>query len=121
VISGVLVALVVGVAAGFLNGFLVAKLRIPAILATLGTYEFFTGLAIVVTQGKPVSGMPPIYSALVGGKILGFLPVSTLIFAVAAVAVGFMLRRMSFGNKLYMVGTNPISAHFSGIGSFWLL
>ena len=52
------VALVVGVVCGLINGMLVAVLKIPPILATLGTLELFGGVALILTQGKPVSGVP---------------------------------------------------------------
>ncbi|MDO5066722.1 MAG: ABC transporter permease [Propionibacteriaceae bacterium] len=120
VAAGVLVALALGVLAGVLNGLLVAVVRIPAILVTLGTLELFTGVAIVVSEGKPISGLPMAYSSLLGGKVLG-VPTPLLIFVVMALIVGFVLHKMSFGTKIQLLGSNATAAKFSGLDSVGLL
>ncbi|MDO5678007.1 MAG: ABC transporter permease [Propionibacteriaceae bacterium] len=117
---GILVALVMGALAGLFNGFLVAKVKIPAILVTLGTLELFTGIAIIISAGRPVSGLPPVYGAVFGGKVLG-VPIPLIVFAVVAVAIWFVLHRMAFGSKLYMLGSNATAAKFSGLNSTSLL
>lgn len=119
-VAAVVFSLVLGAAAGALNGLLVAKVRIPAILVTLGTLELFTGIAIIITAGKPVSGLPPLYSEVLGGKLLG-IPVQLLVFAGVAVVIGFILQKTAFGAKLYMLGSNATAAKFSGINSLTLL
>ena len=120
VLVAVVLALACGVLAGAFNGFLVAVVRIPAILVTLGTLELFTGIAVVVSAGKPISGLPPAYSSLLGGKVLG-VPTPLLVFAVVALLIGFVLHRMSFGTRLYLLGSNATAAKFSGLGSVGLL
>lgn len=116
----VLVALGLGLAAGVFNGFLVSVVRIPAILVTLGTLELFTGVAIVVSEGRPVGGLPIAYSMIVGAKI-GGIPVPLIIFAVMAALVWFALHKMAYGAKLYMLGSNATAAKFSGLNSMTLL
>jgi len=118
---GVGAALVVGALAGVVNGLLVAKVRIPAILATLGTLELFTGLAVVITRGQPISGLPPGYSDFVGGNAFGVIPMPFVIFVIVTVVVGLFLHRMGYGSKLFSVGSNATAAHFSGVNSTWLL
>ena len=120
VLVAVVLALACGVLAGAFNGFLVAVVRIPAILVTLGTLELFTGIAVVVSAGKPISGLPPAYSSLLGGKVLG-VPTPLLVFAVVALLIGFVLHRMSFGTRLYLLGSNATAAKFSGLNSVGLL
>lgn len=117
---GVVVSLVMGALAGLLNGFLVAKVRIPAILVTLGTLELFTGIAIIITGGKPLSGLPPVYGETFGGKVIG-IPIPLIVFAVVAVAIWFILHRMAYGSKLYMLGSNATAAKFSGLNATSLL
>ena len=63
------VALTVGSVFGAFNGFLVSVLKIPPILATLGTMELFGGIAIILTGGKPVSGVPDAYGAVFAARI----------------------------------------------------
>ncbi|MCG6567826.1 ABC transporter permease [Tessaracoccus sp. ZS01] len=117
---GVVVSLVMGALAGLFNGFLVAKVRIPAILVTLGTLELFTGIAIIITAGKPLSGLPPVYGETFGGKVLG-VPTPLVVFVVVAVIIWFILHRMAFGSKLYMLGSNATAAKFSGLNATSLL
>lgn len=121
ILTGTVVALVMGALAGVLNGFLVAKVKIPAILVTLGTLELFTGVAIILTAGRPISGLPMAYSNLVAGRLFGVVPVQLLIFIAMACIVGFLLKRASYGTKLYMLGTNATAARFSGLHSTKLL
>ena len=115
------VAFVAGTAAGALNGFLVAKVRIPPILVTLGTLELFTGVAILITGGKPKSGLPPLYGEVFAGKLFGLIPVPLVVFVVAAVAIALLMNRTAFGTKIYMLGTNARAAGFSGLNSTSLL
>lgn len=117
---GILLSVVLGTLAGVFNGFLVAKVRIPAILVTLGTLELFTGIGIVISAGKPISGLPPLFSEILGGKVMK-IPMQLIVFVVIALIIGFILSRSSFGAKLYMLGSNATAAKFSGLGSSSLL
>ncbi len=110
-------ALLLGALAGAFNGLLVAKVRIPAILATLGTLELFTGVAIVITGGKPKSGLPMLYSEVFAGKLFGLIPVQLIVFVVAALVIAFLLNRTTYGLKVYAIGANATAARFSGLNS----
>ena len=114
-------ALVAGTAAGALNGFLVAKIKITPILVTLGTFELFTGIAIVITGGKPKSGLPPMYGQTFAGKMFGVIPVPLVVFVIAAALIAVLMNNTAFGTKIYMLGTNAKSATFSGLNTFSLL
>ena len=109
------IALVVGTACGALNGFLIAKLRIPPILATLGTLELFGGVAIILTQGKPVSGVPQAFGAVFAAKLGGIVPMPLIVFIVCATIAGLILALTGFGTKILLLGTNQTAAHFSGM------
>ena len=114
-------ALVAGAAAGALNGFLVAKIKITPILVTLGTFELFTGIAIVITGGKPKSGLPPMYGQTFAGKMFGVIPVPLVVFVIAAALIAVLMNRTAFGTKIHMLGTNAQAATFSGLNTFSLL
>lgn len=114
-------ALVAGTLAGALNGFLVATVKIPPILVTLGTFELFTGIAILITGGKPKSGLPPLYGQTFAGKIFGLVPVPLVVFVVAAILIAILMNRTAFGTKIYMLGTNARAARFSGLNTTSLL
>jgi len=113
--------LLVGAAAGALNGFLISKVRIPPILCTLGSYELFTGIAILFTKGKAISGFPAAYSATIAGKLFNIIPMQLVFFVVMAAILAFLLNRTTYGTKLYMLGTNMNAAKFSGLKTDRLL
>ncbi|WP_240423691.1 ABC transporter permease [Microbacterium halotolerans] len=113
--AAVAFSLVLGAVAGALNGFLVAKVRIPAILVTLGTFELFTGIGLVLSDGKPISGMPPEYAYVMGSRIAGYVPMVLVIFVIGAVLIWFLMNRTAFGTKLYMLGSNETAATLSGL------
>ncbi len=113
-------SVLLGALAGVINGILVAKVKIPAILATLGTLELFTGVAIVITAGRPISGLPISYSNIMAGKVLG-IPMQLIVFLVAVAVIAVIMKLTSFGTKLYMLGTNATNAKFSGLGTTSLL
>lgn len=114
VILGVGVGLIVGVLAGLVNGLLISGLRITPILATLGTGQALTGLALVLTGGPAIVGFPTGWTWLGNGKIAA-IPVPFVLFVVLCVALSLMLTRTSFGLRLKLIGTNPKAALFTGI------
>lgn len=117
----VVFSLVVGSLAGMFNGFLVAKVNIPPILVTLGTLELFGGIAVIITGGKPVSGLPAAWGEVFAGRVGGIVPVPLIVFIVAAIIVGLVLNKTSFGTKIRMLGTNATAARFSGLNTTSLL
>lgn len=114
VLLGVVIALGTGLVAGTVNGMLITRLGITPILATLGTGQVFTGLAIVLTGGPAIVGFPAAWAFLGNGKILG-LATPFVLFAVIAVLIAFLLSRTAFGINLMLIGTNPKAALFAGL------
>jgi simple sugar transport system permease protein len=114
VLLGVGIALLVGVAAGALNGFLIAKLNITPILATLGTGQVFIGLCLVLTGGPAIVGFPEVWNFLGNGKIMG-IAMPFVLFALVAGGVTFLLTRTTVGVNLMLIGTNPKAAVFAGL------
>jgi simple sugar transport system permease protein len=112
------VSLVVGSLCGIFNGILVARVGIPAILATLGTFSLFTGFSYVITGGPAIRTNQ--LSFIGTADVLG-VPVPTLVFGLLIVIIWFVLNRTVYGYDLYMVGTNPRAARFSGINNAGVL
>lgn len=113
-----LVALAVASLCGLLNGFLVSKAGITPILATLGTGSLYTGLSYVITGGPAITTTQ---LAFIGnGSILG-LPIPVIVFVALAIAFAVILQRTTFGFNIYMLGTNPTAAVFSGINAMRVL
>lgn len=113
---GIALALGIGAAAGLINGVLIAKIGIPPILATLGTSQVFTGIGLGLTGGRAVLGLPDAFSFVGNGAIFGF-PVPFIIFGTCAVLLAVILNRTTFGEKVYLFGTNPLAARFAGLGN----
>lgn len=109
-----LVSLAVGVACGMVNGLLIGRAGVPAILVTLGTLTLYSGLGYAITKGRALHGVPDPVLFLGIGTVLG-IPVPLIIFSVVVGFVSTLLRRTSFGFKVYMLGSNALAARFSGI------
>lgn len=111
-----LLAVLTGAICGIFNGFLIGKLRIPAILATLGTMQLYTGISIVITRGYAVLGFPEAF-LFVGNGTIGPVPVPLIVFVIFAALFALLLNRTAFGFELYLMGTNPTASKFSGINN----
>jgi len=114
-IAAIVIAVAIGALCGLLMGLFIGKLGIPPMLATLGGADLIMGASLIITKGSSVSGLPNFVSA-VGTKILfGFLPVTVLVYAACAIAIGYLLQKTPYGLKLRMMGSNPVASRFSGL------
>ena len=117
----VLTVLVIGVAIGVLNGLMVAKIGIPALIATFAAQTVFEGLAYILTAGMPVSGFNKTYPAMnFFARSTVDLPFISIpwcaIIMVICLGVGsFILNRSYFGRYFYAIGGNEEAAELSGI------
>lgn len=114
VVAGVGSALLVGALAGLLNGLLIARLRLTPILATIGTGQIFTGLALVLTGGPAIVGFPSAWQALGGGTLLGIAGPLWVLLGFAA-GVGVLLSRTVWGRTLALIGSGARAAEFAGL------
>ncbi|WAJ29699.1 ABC transporter permease [Antarcticirhabdus aurantiaca] len=108
-------ALLLGLACGLLNGCLIAYLRLPPILATLGTLQLFGGIGIVITGGPAITGIPEWYGAFGNASIGGAVPVPLLVFVLVALGLGLVLRFTATGMRARLYGANPLAARFVGM------
>lgn len=102
---------------GFVNGFVVVKLRIPAFIQTLGMLFIGQGLIQVVTNGAPVYPLPDSVGAAGMQSVVFGLGWSFVFFITAAVVADFVLRRTVLGRNMYATGGNPEVARLVGIGT----
>jgi ribose transport system permease protein len=111
-----LVGIALGGAMGLLNAILVQVITIPAIVATLATLSMFRGLALALSDGQQVTGLPLHNSFFqkLGGTTLG-LPTSVWIMIITAIVLTGVLRLTPFGYRVRSIGSNPEAATFSGI------
>ena len=121
ILLSICVALLVGSLCGVLNGLLISKIGIPAILATLGTQQLFWGIAIVITAGKSISGLPMMYFEFGNTELFGFIPISLIFFIIVAMIASLVLSKTKFGARLYLLGTNAIASKFAGLNNDFLI
>ncbi|MET4117815.1 ribose/xylose/arabinose/galactoside ABC-type transport system permease subunit [Bradyrhizobium sp. JR4.1] len=116
-IMGAVAGLGTGALVGLLNGVLTTQLSIPSFLVTLGSLSMARGLAMMVTNTKPVIITNETYFAIFGeGTFLG-IPVP-IAWTLAAMIVGILLLHYNvFGRRIYAVGGNPTAALYSGINT----
>lgn len=105
----ILFALSIGALAGAFNGFLVVGLRIPAIVATLGTLGLYRGAMLLWTGGKWIEGLPPGLKSLSEPAAVGISPLGMLVLIIAATGA-WTLSRTAFGRDFYAVGDNLAAA-----------
>lgn len=119
---GIAAGLVAGMLAGLINGLVITRLRIPALITTLGTLTIFRGIGFTLTGGLPVFGFPkePFFGfeegvqAVGKGYVLG-VPVPVIIMVIVFVLGYIFLYRTYFGRYIYAIGGNLETARLSGI------
>lgn len=117
--AGLMIALgltvVVGCFFGFVNGLLISVVKIPSLIATLGTQYIFSSLALFLTGGIPISGFPESFKFLSLKSTFG-IPNQILFVAFPVSAAILILMYMTkFGRQVYLLGTNPEAAKFAVI------
>ena len=105
-----------GLLMGSINASLVSFLKIPAIIATLGTMQIFRGAAWLIKDAT-VMVSDKTMLALGRGRLVGVVPYSVLIAIVILAITYYILKYTSFGRKVYMVGGNEQASFLSGINS----
>jgi rhamnose transport system permease protein len=107
-----------GLLLGVINGAIVSLLRVPAIVATLGTLSVYRGFAYLIAGGGQISlsDLPPGYIALARSTLLG-VPLFVVLAAVIAIVAGVCLTQTRVGRQVYAVGSNPQAAVVLGIRS----
>ena len=116
-----LLAILLGAAFGLFNGLLISRFNIPPILATMGSGELFTGICMAMTNGNAISKFSRTYARTINNRLLDMIPVQLIIFTVMAVIIWFLLTKTAYGSKLYLLGTSPTVARFSGLKTRHLL
>ncbi len=110
--------LAIGLVLGMVNGFIIAVLKVPPIVATLGTLSIFRGLDYVIAgpDQVPLAGLPEGFTHMARTDILG-IPVFVLVTIGVVVVGSLLLRSTRFGRQVYAVGSNPEAAEILGIPS----
>jgi ribose transport system permease protein len=117
---GLLAALLVGAVFGLANGWLVSLLGIPPFVATLGTLGIAQGLALIVSDGQSIVGLPRFVRDAYAGALFG-LPLPILIGAVTYLAFHVLLYHTRFGVYIFALGGNRDALALAGVRWRWVL
>lgn len=111
---GVPLGIAAATAIGFFNGLCVTRLRMVSLIQTLAVMIVLQGSLLAVTQGNTISDMPNSF-IWIGQYTIGNWPVMPIVFLVALIGMGFMLRKTVLGRSLYATGGNALAANSAGI------
>ncbi|MGH8961511.1 MAG: ABC transporter permease [Jatrophihabitantaceae bacterium] len=114
--SGFAVAILIGAVCGVVNGFIVAVMRVPSLVVTLGMLYVIRGIDGVIVSGDRIDpyAIPGTFSAVGYRNLLG-IPWLAIIVAVVVVVVGYAMRSYRASRELYAIGSNPDAAALAGI------
>lgn len=115
---GSLFAIFTGILFGLINGFFVAKLKIPPFVATLGTQFIAIGLSLGMNSGNVIVGFPKSASVIGNGNLFG-VPIPLLITAFVIFVSNFLLSFTPFGVHVYALGGNEEALNLSGKSVVW--
>lgn len=109
-------ALLLGLLGGALNGFLVARVKLPSLVVTLGTFAFYRGMAFALLGDQAARGYPSSFTFLGQGTVGDIrLPFSAVLFIFFAIIFGLVLHKTTFGRYLYTIGNNEEAARYAGV------
>jgi ribose transport system permease protein len=112
--GAILAGLLVGLALGWFNGFVITRFRLPPFVATLGMLSVARGLTQLWTHGFPITGLGPQFGFLGTGWVFG-IPMPVWISGVLVAVFTLVTRRTVFGRHVYAVGGNERAAQLSGL------
>ena len=113
---GCIVAMLAGLAVGITNGVGIAVGDLPPFIMTLGTMTAVRGLALLITDGNPVTGLSEQYRAVAAGSVLG-IPNLAIFLAVVVIICSFVATKTVYGRRVYACGGNLQAARVAGINT----
>jgi ribose transport system permease protein len=110
----VIIALIMSSSIGFLNGYIISKIKVHAIIVTLSMMIIVEGVAYLISGGLPIFGFPRSF-AVIGQGYLGPIPIPVIIMIAILLLGSFILNRTFFGRYFYALGGNEEASILSGI------
>lgn len=114
ILSVLIGGVLAGALLGLINGYLVVKTNLHPFIITLGTLSIFRGLTLIISDARPVYGLPTEFTLGVAGWIW-YLPIPIIIALVIAIILMFVTNKTKLGRNIYALGGNEQAAWFSGI------
>jgi simple sugar transport system permease protein/ribose transport system permease protein len=109
-----LIGLLVGTLIGFFNGWCVTRLKMVSLIETLAMMIILQGALLALTQGTTLTNLADGY-VWIGQATLGDWPIMPVVFVLALLVIGVMLRRTVLGRSIYAVGGNAVASNSAGI------
>ncbi|MDZ7690797.1 MAG: ABC transporter permease [Balneolaceae bacterium] len=109
-----LAALSAGILIGAFNGIVITKGNVPPFIVTLGTMTIGRGLALIISDGRPISNLSDSFAYIGGGELVG-IPVPIILLGVIFAGCIMLLKKTIWGRYMYAVGGNEEAARASGI------
>jgi rhamnose transport system permease protein len=104
-----------GLLCGAFNGFMVAGLKLPSIVVTIGTMSLFRGISYMVLGDQAYGKYPADFAYFGQGYVISVISFEFVLFIVMAILFAILLHATNFGRQVYVIGNNPFAARFSGI------
>ncbi|MCA1970328.1 MAG: ABC transporter permease [Rhizobium sp.] len=111
----VVIGIGTGLACGAFNGILVAGLKLPSIVVTIGTMSLFRGISYIVLGDQAYGKYPADFAFFGQGYVFWVFSFEFVLFLVMAGLFAVLLHATNFGRQVYVIGNNPHAARFSGI------
>jgi ribose transport system permease protein len=117
-ILAMMIGLLLGATLGAINGLIIAKGKVAPFIATLATMTIYRGVTLVYTEGRPISGLGDsvTFQFLGKGYFLG-LPIPVVTMIISFIVLYFILKKTTFGRRVYAVGGNEEASILSGINA----
>lgn len=111
----ILITLAAGAVVGLINGIITGYGKVPPFIVTLGMMSVARGIAMLLSDGRPIGNFTKEFNFIGGGSIFGLIPSPIILFVICGVIGYIILHRTKFGTYVYAIGGNPNAAMVSGI------
>ena len=116
-VLGITAGILIGALSGLFNGVLIAYVGVHPIVATLGTYQLYRGIGVVISKGYAIVNFSEGLTGFSNSSLFGLVPNIFIIFILIGGGISFLLRKTIFGQHLYFVGENSKASFYSTINT----
>lgn len=110
-----MICIIVGGIAGFINGIIIAKWKVPAFIMTFGMMSMARGMAYIIANNETISVFPKMLTWLGGGKLFNLIPIPVIVAAIFIIIASQILKYTKFGRYIYALGGSRETLRLSGV------
>lgn len=114
-VAALALGLLLGGLLGLFNGFLIARMHLPSLTVTLGTFALYRGIAQILIGDRSISRLPEWFNGIDYLRVGGLLPLPLLIFLGLSLFFALLLHRTVLGRWTYAIGVNKAASRYSGV------